>query len=95
MVSAWRLVKVTTELTSLAWQVAVIMCVVCAMASVHADVVLSRLFDTVHLGLVVHTVYWYTVTTYGDTQKIDYTVWCENPISQTCSYGYNTQYAGA
>jgi hypothetical protein len=43
-------------------------------ASTHLDP--SRILDTVHLGLVMHTVYWYTVSQYGDFHALDSLVWC-------------------
>jgi hypothetical protein len=41
--------------------------------STHLDP--SRILDTVHLGLVMHTVYWYTVSQYGDFHSLDSLVW--------------------
>jgi hypothetical protein len=87
LVSARPFLKPTSELTSPARQVAVIMCVFCVITFIPADVVFSRLLDTVHLGLVLHAVYWYTVSTYGEEQELNYIVWCKCLIHRTCSYG--------
>jgi hypothetical protein len=76
-----------TELTSPARQVAVIMCVIFMIACLPAESVFFRLLDTVHLGLVLHAVYWYTVSTYGEAQDINYVIWYKDAISWTRRYG--------
>jgi hypothetical protein len=78
------------ELTSPARQVAAVMCVLYVIAFLPAESVFFRLLDTVHLGLVLHAVYWYTVSTYGEEQELHYIVWCEDLISRTFCYGAYT-----
>jgi hypothetical protein len=94
LVSACPFIKPMTVLTSPVRQVAVIMCVICVIALLPADAICSRLLDTVHLGLVLHAVYWYTVSTYGEEQELNHIVWCEDTISRTCSHAL-TDDAGA
>jgi hypothetical protein len=89
-VSVCLFIKLMTALTSSVRQVAVIMCVICVIALLPADAVCSRLLDTVHLGLVLHAVYWYTVSTYGEEQELNYIVWYECLIPRTCSHGAYT-----
>jgi hypothetical protein len=48
----------------------------CARPSKFTHLIPSRILDTVHLGLVIHTVYWYTIIQYGNFDSLDSLVWC-------------------
>jgi hypothetical protein len=85
-VSARPFVNPMTELTSPARQVAVVMCVFYVLACLPADTILPRFVDTVHFGLALHSVYWYTVTTDDEGFKSGFLVWCEDMISRTCCH---------
>jgi hypothetical protein len=70
-----------------ACQVTAVMCVVWRWALLIPLISnLSRILDTVHLGLVMHAVYWYTVSQYGDFQSLNSLVWHALSLYALCAW---------